>query len=142
MNKWRPTDWKNVWRHEVEIPLVSYQAYGEGADAILEVLRKDGEQVNISDGIRLFKGGQSFTLFRTKGINNMGKLVFIPDDEPEKKEVDTTFIARGNASSFIPTGTVIERGYFCPVCGDKRPGNSTPCQSLVNNLFCDRGISY
>lgn len=41
-----------------------------------------------------------------------------------------------------PATEVIEKGYFCPVCGDKRPGNSTPCQSLVNNLFCDRGISY
>ena len=56
--------------------------FEEAIDAMLEALRKDGLQVDISAGIRVFVGGKANLLYRTKGTpTGKGKLVFIPDDK-------------------------------------------------------------
>uniref|UniRef100_A0A6M3KZW6 Uncharacterized protein n=1 Tax=viral metagenome TaxID=1070528 RepID=A0A6M3KZW6_9ZZZZ len=93
--KWRPVSWKEKyqhkdfgrifmkqrkWKHWEDASF--HEIFESGANAMLEVLRKDGLQVDISAGVRVFTGGKQNLLYRTKGTpTGRGKLVFIPDEE-------------------------------------------------------------
>lgn len=155
---WRPKDWERMKPAVVQSRMAD-NSFEAGADAMLEALRKEGNDVNISDGIRLFSGGQSFTLYHTEGTTSKGKLVFIPD-EPEKKDYvfkgtyhwdKNRFYEQGLNATYEqwwyvfnhPATTVIEEGYFCPRCGRQIATNSNPAaHSWYGCSQTKRGISY
>lgn len=69
MKHWRPEDWKNPTPDLLND--IAYDAYEDGADAILEALRKHGE----------YTDGMASTLSINVRPEQKGWLVFIPDKE-------------------------------------------------------------
>lgn len=145
---WRPEDWKNPQFLDSDF------IYEAGADAMLEALRKLPTSGHTDGTTRVY------TISNYKG--GPGTFVFIPDDEPEKKPIYTLLcqdcgmpyesevgfpdvqicddcFMRGSKMYLHPASQVIEKGYFCSVCGNKEVGEQTPCHC---NLFSDRGIRY
>jgi len=80
---WRPEGWENPFTEDKHNDFESVDdSYEAGADAMLEALKGDGLNVDISAGVRVYIGGKPNLLYRTKGTpTGKGKLVFIPDEE-------------------------------------------------------------
>ena len=95
MNTWRPEGWNNSYRNAFELQgrvdteLEYYgKCFEDGADAILEALRKGGYETSQGDGMRL--------LFGTD--------VFIPDDpQPSEKPVEKQLMICPKVKTCIKT---------------------------------------
>ena len=80
MSNWRPRDWKNPYPESLyygTLPVGLHSIFEAGADAMLEVLRKQGTVIRNNspeDKITVAIDGQILAL------GQPGKVVYIPDD--------------------------------------------------------------
>ena len=85
---WRPKGLKNPIskgaisvRDRNDKPVSHYAVWELAASSTIVALRKTGLHILVSDGIKLYKGGELLRLFRTEKVPNGCTIVIIPDEE-------------------------------------------------------------
>ena len=91
---WRPKDWKNPHQEDgwdcgnPDMGKLAYKQFEAGADAMLEVLRKDGLQLPTMSKVEVFIDGKKHCLAYQKSKTNCllltpdsGCLVFVPNQQ-------------------------------------------------------------